>query len=46
MSSRATPQPQPELRTLMSDLVFVEQPRWHEDRLWFSDWGTHGGDRR
>jgi hypothetical protein len=31
---------QPELRTLMSGLVFGEQPRWHEDRLWFSDWGT------
>ena len=31
----------PELRTLMSGLVFGEQPRWHEDRLWFSDWGTH-----
>jgi sugar lactone lactonase YvrE len=24
----------------MSGLVFGEQPRWHEDRLWFSDWGT------
>jgi sugar lactone lactonase YvrE len=24
----------------MSDLVFGEQPRWHEGRLWFSDWGT------
>src|SRR5207244_1572795 len=20
--------------------VFGEQPRWHDDRLWFSDWGT------
>jgi len=30
----------PELRTLMRGLVFGEQPRWHEDRLWFSDWGT------
>lgn len=30
-----------ELRTLMSGLVFGEQPRWHEGRLWFSDWGTH-----
>jgi len=29
-----------ELRTLMSGLLFGEQPRWHEDRLWFSDWGT------
>ena len=28
-----------ELRTLMSGLVFGEQPRWHEGRLWFSDWG-------
>ena len=25
---------------LISGLVFGEQPRWHEDRLWFSDWGT------
>jgi sugar lactone lactonase YvrE len=23
----------------MTGLVFGEQPRWHEDRLWFSDWG-------
>ena len=30
----------PELRVLMTGLVFGEQPRWHEDRLWFSDWGT------
>jgi len=30
----------PELRTLLSGLVFGEQPRWHEGRLWFSDWGT------
>src|SRR5437773_1451139 len=30
----------PELQTLMDGLVFGEQPRWHEDRLWFSDWGT------
>ncbi len=29
-----------ELRTLLSGLVFGEQPRWHRDRLWFSDWGT------
>ena len=32
--------PMPELRMLMSGLVFGEQPRWHEGRLWFSDWGT------
>ena len=30
----------PELQALMTGLVFGEQPRWHEDRLWFSDWGT------
>jgi sugar lactone lactonase YvrE len=29
-----------ELRTLMSDIAFGESPRWHEDRLWFSDWGA------
>jgi sugar lactone lactonase YvrE len=29
-----------EVRVLLSGLVFGEQPRWHEDRLWFSDWGT------
>jgi sugar lactone lactonase YvrE len=28
-----------ELKTLMTGLVLGEQPRWHEDRLWFSDWG-------
>ncbi len=32
--------PARELRTLMDGLVFGEQPRWHEKRLWFSDWGT------
>ncbi len=30
----------PEPQTLMAGLTFPEQPRWHEDRLWFSDWGT------
>ncbi len=30
----------PELRTLMTGLVFGESPRWHDDRLWFSDMGT------
>ena len=28
-----------ELQILMTGIVFGEQPRWHEDRLWFSDWG-------
>jgi sugar lactone lactonase YvrE len=26
--------------TLLSDLVLVESPRWHDDRLIFSDWGS------
>jgi len=26
--------------TLLSDLVLVESPRWHDDRLVFSDWGA------
>ena len=30
----------PEKRVVMTGLTFGEQPRWHEDRLWFSDWGT------
>jgi sugar lactone lactonase YvrE len=29
-----------EVQVLLSGRVFGEQPRWHEDRLWFSDWGT------
>jgi len=29
-----------ELRTLMNSFVMGESPRWHEDRLWFSDWGA------
>jgi sugar lactone lactonase YvrE len=28
------------LHTLMTGLVFCESARWHEDRLWFSDWGA------
>jgi sugar lactone lactonase YvrE len=27
-------------RTLLSDLVLVESPRWHDDRLTFADWGA------
>lgn len=30
----------PELQTLMTGLAFGESPRWHNDRLWFSNWGT------
>jgi sugar lactone lactonase YvrE len=29
-------EPQP----LITGLMFGEQPRWHQDRLWLSDWGT------
>ncbi|HEX4009935.1 MAG TPA: SMP-30/gluconolactonase/LRE family protein [Solirubrobacteraceae bacterium] len=29
-----------DVRVLIDGLVFGEQPRWHEGRLWFSDWGT------
>jgi sugar lactone lactonase YvrE len=29
-----------EMQTLMTGIVFGESPRWHDDRLWFSDWGT------
>lgn len=28
------------METLIEGILFGEQPRWHEDRLWFSDWGT------
>jgi sugar lactone lactonase YvrE len=31
----------PDVQTLMTGLVFPESPRWHDDRLWFSDWGAH-----
>ena len=31
----------PGVRTLMTGLAMGESPRWHEDRLWFSDWGAH-----
>jgi sugar lactone lactonase YvrE len=29
-----------ELRTLLTGLAFGESPRWHEGRLWFSNWGA------
>lgn len=29
-----------ELQTLLTGLVIGESPRWHEDRLWFSNWGA------
>jgi sugar lactone lactonase YvrE len=30
-----------ELRTLMTGIGLGESPRWHEGRLWFSDWVAH-----
>jgi sugar lactone lactonase YvrE len=30
----------PELQTLLTGIAFGESPRWHDDRLWFSDWGA------
>ena len=29
-----------EPRILLTGLVLGESPRWHEGRLWFSDWGA------
>src|SRR5215218_9620541 len=29
-----------EPQILMTGIAFGESPRWHDDRLWFSDWGT------
>lgn len=29
-----------EPRTLMDGIAFGESPRWHDGRLWFSDWGA------
>ena len=28
-----------EPQTLMTGIAFGESPRWHDGRLWFSDWG-------
>jgi len=30
-----------ELQILMTGLAFPESPRWHDGRLWVSDWGAH-----
>jgi sugar lactone lactonase YvrE len=30
----------PDPRVLMDGLVMGESPRWHDDRLWFCDWGA------
>jgi sugar lactone lactonase YvrE len=28
------------VKTLMTGIAFGESPRWHDGRLWFSDWGV------
>jgi sugar lactone lactonase YvrE len=30
-----------EAEVLMEGIVFGESPRWHDGRLWFSDWGAN-----
>ena len=30
----------PEVQILLTGLAMGESPRWHEGRLWFSDWGA------
>src|SRR5215471_19225482 len=30
----------PQLQTLLTGLAFGESPRWHDGRLWFSDFGA------
>jgi sugar lactone lactonase YvrE len=30
-----------EISTVLSDLSYLECPRWHEDRIWVSDFYTH-----
>lgn len=30
----------PEPRTLVTGIILGEQPHWHDDRLWFSDWAS------
>jgi sugar lactone lactonase YvrE len=38
--SRARVAAAPDVRTLRTGLVLGESPRWHDGRLWFSDWGA------
>jgi sugar lactone lactonase YvrE len=39
MPSKQRSMPEPQI--LMGGLAFPESPRWHDDRLWFSDWSAH-----
>jgi sugar lactone lactonase YvrE len=29
------------MTVLMEGITFGESPRWHDGRVWFSDWGAH-----
>src|SRR6516162_10668332 len=29
------------MTVLMEGILFGESPRWHDGRVWFSDWGAH-----
>src|SRR5882762_2999007 len=29
------------MTVLMEGISFGESPRWHDGRVWFSDWGAH-----
>lgn len=41
MPTKSTPNlTLPEVQTLLTGLAMGESPRWHEGRLWFSDWGA------
>lgn len=30
-----------DMSVLMEGIAFGESPRWHDGRIWFSDWGAH-----
>jgi hypothetical protein len=36
---RSKPPPSRKTQILMTGIAIGESPRWHENRLWFSDWG-------
>jgi sugar lactone lactonase YvrE len=36
----SNPSPAQKAQVLMSGVAMGESPRWHENRLWFSDWGA------
>jgi sugar lactone lactonase YvrE len=40
MESRNIGASLPKPHTLLTDLAIGESPRWHEGRLWFSNWGA------